>query len=146
MIVLDTNVVSELMKPSPSAAVAGWARAFGAGELHTTSVTVAEILYGIERLAEGRRKRTIGETARRVFSTFAEHVLPFDAAAAVEHAALVSAREHSGAPIDGLGAQIAAICRAKRGCAGDPQPSRLPWHGRSDRPLAGRGVMRGGRS
>ena len=56
MIVLDTNVVSELMKPSPSAAVAEWIRARTGGELCTTSITLAEILYGITRLPDGRRK------------------------------------------------------------------------------------------
>jgi predicted nucleic acid-binding protein len=55
MIVVDTNVVSELMRPSPSAVVVAWVRR-NEGELYTTSITLAEIGYGIERLADGRRR------------------------------------------------------------------------------------------
>ncbi|CAA9503488.1 MAG: hypothetical protein AVDCRST_MAG45-1455 [uncultured Solirubrobacterales bacterium] len=112
MIVVDTNVASDLMRPAPSAAVAGWVRTRRPGELYTTSVTLAEVLYGIERLSDGRHKELLKAAARDVFSAFADQLLAFDAAAASEYAELVSARERSGAPIDGFDAQIAAICRA----------------------------------
>jgi len=56
VIIVDTNVVSELMKPSPASAVRDWVRARGGRELYTTSITLAEIRYGIERLPDGRRK------------------------------------------------------------------------------------------
>ncbi len=112
MIVVDTNVTSELMRPSPSAAVAGWVRARRPAELYTTSITLAEVLYGIERLPDGRRKELLKATAHDVFAAFADQLLAFDVAAASEYAELVSTRERSGAPIDGFDAQIAAICRA----------------------------------
>jgi toxin FitB len=113
MIVVDTNVVSELMRPSPSAVVVGWVRG-NKHELSTTSITLAEICYGIERLADDRRKELVRSTAEEVFADFAERVLAFDAAAAVAYAMIVSGRDRAGLPIDGFDAQIAAICHAHR--------------------------------
>lgn len=111
MIVVDTNVVSELMRPEPSSTVQAWVIERGHRELCTTAITVAEILYGIERLAEGKRKRTLREAAVEVFSRFAEEILPFDAAAAIVYAEIVDRSDRRGAPISGFDAQIAAICR-----------------------------------
>jgi toxin FitB len=113
MIVVDTNVVSELMRPSPSAVVVGWVRG-NERELYTTSITLAEIRYGIERLADGRRKELLRSTAEEVFANFAERVLAFDAEAAVAYAMIVSGRDRAGLPIDGFDAQIASICHAHR--------------------------------
>lgn len=110
MVVVDTNVVSELMRPSPSAAVVDWVRR-NEQELYTTSITLAEIHYGIERLADGRRKRLLRSTAEEVFLEFAERVLAFDAEAALAYATVVSGRDRAGLPIDGFDAQIASICR-----------------------------------
>lgn len=112
MIIVDTNVTSELMKPSPSLAVASWVRARSATELYTTTITLAEIRYGIERLPDGRRKDLLRTAAEDVFSAFAEHVLAFDVSAAAEYAGIVGRRDRAGAPIDGFDAQIASICRA----------------------------------
>ena len=114
MIVLDTNVLSELMRPQPAAEVLGWVRAQPGAELVTTAVSVAEILYGIQRLPAGRRHTQLLEAAREVFAQLSEQVLPFDAAAAAEYAELVTARHRDGEPISGFDAQIAAICRARR--------------------------------
>jgi predicted nucleic acid-binding protein len=111
MIVLDTNVVSELMRPIPSPAVEAWVRARPGDELYTTSVTVAEIGYGIERLPDGARKKLLATTAHQLFSAFAAQVLAFDAVAAGVYGAVVCGRDRVGAPIDGFDAQIAAICR-----------------------------------
>ncbi len=111
MIVVDTNVTSELMRPVPSPAVTAWVRARSATELYTTSITLAEVRYGIERLSDGRRKDLLRAMAEDVFSAFANHVLAFDATAAVDYARIVSSRDRAGAPIDGFDAQIAAICR-----------------------------------
>ena len=82
-----------------------------ATELFTTSITLAEVLNGIERLPDGRRTNLLRTTAEGVFSAFADQLLAFDSAAASESAELVNFRERSGAPIDGFDAQIAAICR-----------------------------------
>ncbi|HEX4727768.1 MAG TPA: type II toxin-antitoxin system VapC family toxin [Jatrophihabitans sp.] len=110
MIILDTNVTSELMKAAPEPAVIAWVHACGPA-LVTTSITVAEIRYGIERLPAGRRKDQLASAANEIFETFADQVLPFDRRAAAEYAAVVSTRDRAGAPIDGFDAQIAAICR-----------------------------------
>jgi len=110
MIVVDTNVVSELMRPSPSPVVVAWVRR-NEGELSTTSITLAEIRYGIERLPAGRRRELLRSTAEEVFADFEERVLAFDAAATGAYATIVSGRDRAGLPIDGFDAQIAAICR-----------------------------------
>jgi len=110
MIVVDTNVVSELMKPSPSGVVRDWMLGQRPTELFTTSITVAAILYGIERLPEGQRKDMLRMAATDVFTSFEAHVLPFDYDAAAAYAPLVHSRDQRGLPIDGFDAQIAAIC------------------------------------
>lgn len=112
MIIIDTNVVSELMKPSPSAAVIEWVQARTGSELFTTSITLAEILYGIARLPDGRRKELLRSTASEVFAAFEDQVLPFDSSAATHYAEVVGGRDHIGLPIDGFDGQIASICRA----------------------------------
>jgi len=111
VIIVDTNVASELMKPSPASAVHDWVRARGGRELYTTSITLAEIRYGIERLPDGRRKELLRTTAEDLFAAFADQILPFDAAAAAVYASIVTRRESFGLPIDGFDAQIASICR-----------------------------------
>lgn len=110
MIVLDTNVTSELLRPEPAQSVVAWVLASGPA-LATTSITLAEIRYGIERLPDGRRKGQLVAATEEIFETFADQVLPFDRRAAVEYATVVSSRERAASPIDGFDAQIAAICR-----------------------------------
>ena len=112
MIIIDTNVVSELMKPLPSAAVIEWVRARTGSELFTTSITLAEILYGIARLPDGRRKELLRSTASDVFAASEDQVLPFDSSAATHYAEVVERRDQIGLPIDGFDGQIASICRA----------------------------------
>jgi len=112
MIVVDTNVVSELMRPSPSAAVIAWVRSRTGTELYTTSITLAEILFGVARLPDGRHKELLRTTASEVFAAFEDQVLPFDSRAATHYAEVVVGRDQLGLPIDGFDAQIASICRA----------------------------------
>ncbi|HET8684506.1 MAG TPA: type II toxin-antitoxin system VapC family toxin [Micromonosporaceae bacterium] len=111
MIILDTNVVSELMRPTPGPAVLAWLRAHTGSEVYTTAVTVAEIRYGIARLPDGRRKDILRQAANEIFAAFPDQVLSFDLAAASCYADLVAYRQRLGSPIDGFDAQIAAICR-----------------------------------
>jgi len=111
MIVLDSNVVSELMKPFPAPAVRDWIRVRRGNELYMTSITLAEIRYGIERLPPGRRRDLMMATAEDVFAAFEEQILPFDAAAATHYPIIVTHRDRAGLPIDGFDAQIASICR-----------------------------------
>ena len=112
MIVVDTNVTSELMRPSPSPTVSAWLRAQRVAALYTTAITVAEIEYGLARLPSGQRKELLSGATTEVFSAFSDHVLAFDARAAAEYAQIVVGRERAGSPISGFDAQIASICRA----------------------------------
>lgn len=114
MIVVDTNVASELMKPSPDPTVRDWVRAHRGDELYTTSITLAEIRYGIERLTAGRRKDLLNAIADDLFTAFEDQVLPFDAGAATQYRAIVTRRDRAGLPIDGFDAQIASICHSHR--------------------------------
>ena len=113
MIILDANVVSELMKPSPHPVVREWVLARNGRELYTTSITLGEILYGIARLPTSRRREHLRNTAAELFATFSDRVVAFDAASAASYADIVRGRDEKGMPIDGFDAQIAAICRTQ---------------------------------
>ncbi|MEI6701812.1 MAG: type II toxin-antitoxin system VapC family toxin [Actinomycetota bacterium] len=111
MIVVDTNVVSELMRAEPERSVVAWVKRQDPFNLRISAVTVAEVLYGIERLADGQRKNTLRFAAEGLFAQFADEVLPFDAEAAAIYAEIVNHRDRQGMPMSGFDAQIAAICR-----------------------------------
>ncbi len=113
MIVLDTNVLSELMRRRPAARVVRWVDEQDASVLVITAVTVAELLYGVARLADGARKTELAAAVDAlVRDDFAGRVLPFDASAAVHYAELVAERERQGRPVSVADGQIAAICRS----------------------------------
>jgi hypothetical protein len=114
MIVVDTNIISELMRPAPSPMIVDWVRRQRPSELCTTAVTVAEIRYGLERLPDGRRKNDLLEAVGEIFRSFGDYVFPFDTAAAGHYARIVTHRDKIGRPMDGFDGQIAAICRARR--------------------------------
>lgn len=112
MIVLDTNVVSELMRRRPAEAVLGWVDGEDASILAITAVTAAELLHGVARLPNGARRRKLTAAVHGVLTEdFAGRILPFDGSAAVHYADLVAARERDGRPVSIADAQIAAICR-----------------------------------
>ena len=115
MILLDTDVLSELMRPTPDPVVIAWFASHPASGFGTTRVTQAEILHGIARLAAGRRREALQRAAASMFEEeFAERVFAFDSAAAPHYAALRAARERAGRPIAAFDAQIAAIARTHR--------------------------------
>jgi len=110
MIVLDTNVVSELMLPHPAASVVRWIGPIPAGELVITAVTRAEIQFGVENLPEGARKNRISEVANAILDReYHDRTLPFDMDSADEFAVIYARRRRLGRPIDKFDAQIAAI-------------------------------------
>ncbi|MGA9876248.1 MAG: type II toxin-antitoxin system VapC family toxin [Solirubrobacteraceae bacterium] len=112
MIVLDTNVLSELIRGEPDERVVDWLDSLDAAMVVTTAITAAELLYGVARLPEGRRKRRLREAIDGLIEKdFEGRVEPFDAAAAAHYGALVSDRDAAGCPIGVADAQIAAICR-----------------------------------
>lgn len=112
---LDTNVLSELMRDGPAPAVLQWFAGQTAPLLHTSTVTQAEMLAGIAVLPAGKRRDALAQAAQQIFNKdFLGRCLAFDSAAA-EHYALVRAqRKHAGKPINTEDAQIAAIALAAR--------------------------------
>ncbi len=113
MIVLDTNVVSELMKATPTAAVVAWIGSRDSAEFCTTSITEAEVLNGVLALPAGRRRRALEQAADAMFAAdFAGRILPFDSRAARAYAEIVTDRDRRGRPISQFDAQIGAIARS----------------------------------
>jgi toxin FitB len=112
MIVLDTNVLSEVVRPVPARRVLAWLAAQPPSGLFTTTVTEAEFLYGLAVLPAGKRRTSLEQAARRMFEQdFAQRVLPFDRAAAAAFALIAAVRRKRGRPIGDFDAQIAAIAR-----------------------------------
>ena len=115
MLILDTNVVSELMRERPNLDVLRWVDSQPTGGMFVTSVTEAEIRTGIAILPEGERKRGLTVAAERLFSVlFSERILPFDSDAARTYAMLAAERRIAGRPISQSDCQIAAIARCRR--------------------------------
>lgn len=113
MIILDTNVVSELMKAEPTASVRQWVALQPASRLFVTAVTEAEILYGIKLLPKGRRRNSIAIAAKAMFDEdFNDRVLAFGSDAATVYADIAVTRRKKGRPISQFDAQIAAIARS----------------------------------
>lgn len=113
MIILDTNVLSELMKPKPAAPVVEWVAEHPTAALYTTAVTQAEILHGLMLLPPGRRRRALEAAASSMFAEdFEGRILGFGADAAAPYARIASERRREGRPISHFDAQIAAIARS----------------------------------
>lgn len=113
MIVLDTNVVSEVMRPDPDARVLAWLDEQAADGVFLTAVTAAELLYGVERLPAGRRHSTLENAVGELLDIdFGGRIVPFDSLAAIEYARIVIERERYGRPIGMADAMIAAAALA----------------------------------
>ncbi|MGL4439975.1 MAG: type II toxin-antitoxin system VapC family toxin [Bosea sp. (in: a-proteobacteria)] len=111
MILLDTNVISEAMKPTPDAAVLSWLDEQVAETLFLSSITIAELTFGIGALPEGKRKNALSAALDGVLALFAERILPFDTDAARRYGdiAVKSRAAGKGFPVpDGYIAAIAA--------------------------------------
>jgi predicted nucleic acid-binding protein len=116
VIVLDTNVLSELMRQQPAEAVLCWADQLSPQEVAITAMNEAEILHGIARLPDSRRKQQLEQGWHALLTTVLQHqVLPFDSGAAHWFAALVSHREGMARPISTADAVIAATALAHDG-------------------------------
>ncbi|MEM8831890.1 MAG: type II toxin-antitoxin system VapC family toxin [Cyanobacteria bacterium P01_G01_bin.19] len=110
MIILDTNVLSELMRTKPDPSVIGWIRKHKATSLFITTLTQAEILYGLEILSLGKRRTSLIAAATSMFELdFSGRILPFDTNAAKIFATIGAKRRAIGLPISQIDAQIAAI-------------------------------------
>jgi predicted nucleic acid-binding protein len=116
MIILDTNVVSELMRLAPAHSVSRWVRGKPATSLYTTAITQAEILVGVMLMPKGKRRDSYEEVAGAILDNeFAGRVMSFDSEAARAFAHIVATRRKLGRPISQPDGQIAAIARST-GC------------------------------
>lgn len=110
MIVLDTNVVSELLRPVPSPLVEAWLSAQEGATVFFTAIGEAELRRGVATLPEGRRRTILAQAvAAMLDEDFRNRILPFDSAAARAYAAIAAARRSAGRPISQFDCQIAAI-------------------------------------
>ena len=110
---LDTSLLTELMRDKPAATVLDWFSQNTHEAMHTSAVTQAEILTGIALLPAGKRRTALAMAADQMFEQdFAGHCLAFDAAAAKYYALVVASRTRQGQPISTEDAQIAAIALA----------------------------------
>lgn len=113
MILLDTNVVSEAMKPEPDDAVRAWLDDQAAETLYLSSVTVAELMFGIGALPGGKRKDRLAEALEGVMELFADRILPFDTGAARRYADLAVKARTAGKGFPTPDGYIAAIAAAR---------------------------------
>jgi toxin FitB len=113
VIVVDTNVISELMRGQPHPAVLAWVAGQPRSQLYTTYINQVEILYGIAALPEGRRRTALAAAAEAMFAEdFAGRILPFERAATARYPGIVLTRRHAGNPIEKFDALIAATALA----------------------------------
>ena len=112
MVVLDTNVLSELMRPAPDPVIASWVAERATSSMHLTAVSEAELRFGLAIMPPGRRRDGLAKGLERMLQTgFANRVLPFDGAAASAYAEIAATRRAMGRPMQVADCQIAAIAR-----------------------------------
>jgi len=112
VIILDTNVVSELIRVTPDLGVRAWVNSLPSTQIATTAITAAELHYGVARLSAGQRRQQLAVAVSALLNdALRGRVVAFDERAARRYADVVTGREHAGRPIAVPDAQIAAICR-----------------------------------
>jgi predicted nucleic acid-binding protein len=109
MIILDTNVLSELMKSAPEHRVLEWLDTIPPSECYISAITKAEIELGIALLSDGKRKINLEAAAKLMFNEFPDRCLSFNSVSASNYAVIVAERTRVGRPISVEDAQIAAI-------------------------------------
>ncbi len=115
MIILDTNVVSELLRPAPSPAVEAWLAAQDGATVFFTAIGEGELRLGVAILPAGRRRTSLAEAIDAMLEEdFRDRILPFDTAAAQAYAAIAADRRTAGRPISQFDCQIAAIARNRQ--------------------------------
>jgi predicted nucleic acid-binding protein len=115
MTIIDTNVASEMINPQRNASVVAWVNQQPEGSLYTTSITEAELLYGLQLMPQGRRRTGLQEAIMAILhEDFARRILAFDSVAARICAEIMAVRRRAGRPIEWADAQIAAIAQAHK--------------------------------
>jgi predicted nucleic acid-binding protein len=113
MIFLDTNVVSELLRPAPAPAVEAWLAGQDGADIYLTAISEAELRYGVAIMANGKGQKLLAEAVDGMLrEDFHDRILPFDSAAAGEYASIGAEHRAAERPISQLDCQIAAIARA----------------------------------
>jgi predicted nucleic acid-binding protein len=113
MIVLDTNIISELLRPAPNKQVEAWLSAQDGENVYFTTVGEAELRYGLALLPAGKRRNALSKAVEEILDEdFQDRILAFDRAAARAYAVIAAARRAAGRPISQFDCQIAAITRA----------------------------------
>ena len=114
MILLDTNILSELMRAAPEAAVEQWLAGQPAASVFISAITEAELRYGLALMPPGKRRSALAvEIENMLGEDFSGRILPFDSPAAVAFAEIAAERRQAGRPISQADAQIAAIARSR---------------------------------
>ena len=114
MIIVDTNVVSELLRPFPEPRVEGWLAAQEGLDIYLTAISEAELRYGVAIMDNGKRRAGLADAIDRILrDDMAGRVLAFDSAAAEAYATIAASRRATGRPIAQADCQIAAIARAR---------------------------------
>ncbi len=114
MIIIDTNVLSEIVKPVPAPKVLTWFASQSPERLYTTTVTQAEILFGIELLPKGRRRDALRDNVTVMFEkAFGGRLVSFDESAAHAFAIIAAAHRMGGRTVSGMDSQIAAIALSR---------------------------------
>lgn len=112
MIILDTNVLSELLRPAPELRVEAWIAAREGADLCFTTVGEAELLYGLALLPPGRRRDALADAIEDMLADdFRGRILPFDRPAALAYATIAATRRSIGRPVGHIDCQIAAIAQ-----------------------------------
>jgi len=113
MIIIDTNVISELLRPTPEPAVEAWLGEQDGLSIYLTAISEAELRYGVAIMTSGKRRDGLGVAIDRILrDDMAGRILPFDSAAARAYADIAASRRSAGKPISQADCQIAAIARA----------------------------------
>jgi predicted nucleic acid-binding protein len=114
MILLDTNIISELMKALPSPRVLDWVNSHVANQLFITSITIAEISYGLNVLPAGNRRSSLENAFNKVINeAFSHRILFFDESAAHQYGKVMAQRKEQGRPLSVLDGEIAAVAIAQ---------------------------------
>ncbi len=113
MIVLDTNVVSEAMKPEPDAVVRAWLNNQAAETLYLSTVTLAELLFGIAALPAGKRRNLLDRALTELLELFKDRILPFDTDAARHYAGLAMTAKNGGRGFPTPDGYIAAVAASR---------------------------------
>jgi predicted nucleic acid-binding protein len=112
MIVFDTNVISEVLRPAPEPAVLAWLRSVPRREIWTCTIVLAELFSGVDLMPVGKRQQRLREKMEQLVPTlFMNQILLFDLSAARAYGPILAARQATGRPIDEIDAQIAAIAK-----------------------------------